>query len=276
MKPLDTEMIERLAIGHDLIVTVEEGVLQGGFGSAVLEHLEDNFPNPGGRARVLRIGLPDRYVTHGKPNLLLEEVGLPGARGAAERVQAALGVRAERPLSAQPGGFKGLLRVSERSVENGLFLALQHPSRRGLGLDSTAPASVVDVPDEHRDIANRQDIINLGLHDVPGVVELVIPAPRPFMAAKNVSAGRMRMRVPLTSGSDRAMNGSVSFVEHFDQPGSKFDVSLRHGPLSIPRRSICVGIPRRSIWLQNQNAPLGERGVSGQGGEIYVYVGSKS
>ncbi len=76
VKPLDTELVERLAIGHDLIVTVEEGVLQGGFGSAVLEHLEDNFPNPGGRARVLRIGLPDRYVTHGKPNLLLEEVGL--------------------------------------------------------------------------------------------------------------------------------------------------------------------------------------------------------
>jgi 1-deoxy-D-xylulose-5-phosphate synthase len=76
VKPLDTEMIERLAIGHDLIVTIEEGVLQGGFGSAVLEHLEDNFENPGGRARVMRIGLPDRYVTHGKPNLLLEEVGL--------------------------------------------------------------------------------------------------------------------------------------------------------------------------------------------------------
>ncbi|MGK2955407.1 MAG: 1-deoxy-D-xylulose-5-phosphate synthase [Solirubrobacterales bacterium] len=75
VKPLDTELIERLAIGHDLIVTIEEGVLQGGFGSAVLEHLEDNFPNPGGRARVLRVGLPDRYVTHGKPNLLLEEVG---------------------------------------------------------------------------------------------------------------------------------------------------------------------------------------------------------
>lgn len=76
VKPLDTELVERLAIGHDLIVTVEEGVLRGGFGSAVLEHLEDNFPNPGGRARVKRIGLPDRYVTHGKPNLLLEEVGL--------------------------------------------------------------------------------------------------------------------------------------------------------------------------------------------------------
>jgi len=75
VKPLDAELIERLAIGHDLIVTIEEGVVQGGFGSAVIEHLEDSFPNPGERARVLRIGLPDRYVTHGKPDLLHKEVG---------------------------------------------------------------------------------------------------------------------------------------------------------------------------------------------------------
>jgi 1-deoxy-D-xylulose-5-phosphate synthase len=75
VKPLDTEMIERLALAHDLIVTIEEGVLQGGFGSAVIEHLEDSFANPGERARVLRIGLPDRFVTHGKPDLLHKEVG---------------------------------------------------------------------------------------------------------------------------------------------------------------------------------------------------------
>ena len=68
-------MVERLALSHDLIVTIEEGVLQGGFGSAVIEHLEDNFTNPGERARVMRIGLPDRFVTHGKPDLLHEEVG---------------------------------------------------------------------------------------------------------------------------------------------------------------------------------------------------------
>lgn len=79
VKPLDTEMVERLALSHDLIVTVEEGVLQGGFGSAVIEHLEDNFTNPGERARVMRIGLPDRFVTHGKPDLLHEEVGFTPA-----------------------------------------------------------------------------------------------------------------------------------------------------------------------------------------------------
>ncbi len=92
-KPLDTELLERLALGHDLVVTIEENVLPGGFGSAVLEHLEDAFADrPGERARVLRIGLPDRYVTHGKPALLREEVGLTGD-SVAERVLAALGAR---------------------------------------------------------------------------------------------------------------------------------------------------------------------------------------
>jgi 1-deoxy-D-xylulose-5-phosphate synthase len=89
-KPLDGELLERLAIGHDLVVTIEENVLPGGFGSAVLEHLEDAGADRGEeRARVLRIGLPDRYVTHGKPALLREEVGLTG-EGVAEKVLASL------------------------------------------------------------------------------------------------------------------------------------------------------------------------------------------
>ena len=89
-KPLDTELLERLAIGHELVVTIEENVLPGGFGSAVLEHLEDAFSGRAEeRAAVLRIGLPDRYVTHGKPALLREEVGLTG-EAVAEKVLAAL------------------------------------------------------------------------------------------------------------------------------------------------------------------------------------------
>jgi 1-deoxy-D-xylulose-5-phosphate synthase len=73
-KPLDAALLERLAAEHELIVTVEENVLAGGFGSGVLEHLADQ--DLLGTTRVLRIGLPDRYVTHGKPALLREEVGL--------------------------------------------------------------------------------------------------------------------------------------------------------------------------------------------------------
>ena len=92
-KPLDTELITRLAAEHELIVTVEENVLSGGFGAAVLEHVEDTFTGPESRrARIVRIGLPDRYVTHGKPALLREEVGLTGP-AVAERVLAALGSR---------------------------------------------------------------------------------------------------------------------------------------------------------------------------------------
>ncbi|TMK57902.1 MAG: 1-deoxy-D-xylulose-5-phosphate synthase [Actinobacteria bacterium] len=85
-KPIDGELAERLAREHELLVTIEENVLPGGFGSAVLEHLEDAFAEaPGERARILRVGLPDSYVTHGKPALLRAEVGLTG-ESVADRV----------------------------------------------------------------------------------------------------------------------------------------------------------------------------------------------
>jgi 1-deoxy-D-xylulose-5-phosphate synthase len=85
-KPLDTVLLGHLASEHDLLVTVEEGVLSGGFGSAVWEALsEEGALAP----RILRVGLPDRYVTHGKPALLHEEVGFTAER-IAERVEAAV------------------------------------------------------------------------------------------------------------------------------------------------------------------------------------------
>ena len=92
-KPLDSELIASLARDHDVLVTVEENVLQGGFGSAVLEDLAER--DALSDARVLRFGLPDRYVTHGKPALLREEVGLTPeaiARRVAEVVFEAPGV----------------------------------------------------------------------------------------------------------------------------------------------------------------------------------------
>jgi 1-deoxy-D-xylulose-5-phosphate synthase len=85
-KPLDAELLATLAADHELLVTVEEGVLAGGFGSAVWECLNDD-----GAAlpRILRIGLPDRYVTHGKPALLHAEVGYTG-KAIAQRIEAAI------------------------------------------------------------------------------------------------------------------------------------------------------------------------------------------
>jgi 1-deoxy-D-xylulose-5-phosphate synthase len=85
-KPLDVELLSQLAADHELLVTVEEGVLAGGFGSAVWEALNDKAIT---LPRILRIGLPDRYVTHGKPALLHAEVGFTG-RDIARRVEAAL------------------------------------------------------------------------------------------------------------------------------------------------------------------------------------------
>jgi 1-deoxy-D-xylulose-5-phosphate synthase len=84
-KPIDAGLMAQLAAEHDLLVTVEEGVLAGGFGSAVWETLNE----AGAAPRILRVGLPDRFVTHGKPALLHEEVGFTGTR-IAERVAAAL------------------------------------------------------------------------------------------------------------------------------------------------------------------------------------------
>ena len=87
-KPLDTALIESLAADHDVIVTVEENVLAGGFGSGVLEHLADG--DLLGDTRVLRFGLPDRYVTHGTPTLLRAEVGLTPEKLAADVAKAVL------------------------------------------------------------------------------------------------------------------------------------------------------------------------------------------
>ena len=84
-KPIDAGLAAQLAAEHDLLVTVEEGVLAGGFGSAVWETLSDAGLAP----RILRVGLPDRYVTHGAPKLLHEEVGFTGER-IAERIEAAV------------------------------------------------------------------------------------------------------------------------------------------------------------------------------------------
>jgi 1-deoxy-D-xylulose-5-phosphate synthase len=84
-KPIDAGLMGQLAAEHDLLVTVEEGVLAGGFGTAVWETLSDGGMVP----RILRIGLPDRYVAHGAPKLLHAEVGFTGKR-IAERIEAAV------------------------------------------------------------------------------------------------------------------------------------------------------------------------------------------
>ncbi|VVE53808.1 1-deoxy-D-xylulose-5-phosphate synthase [Pandoraea aquatica] len=75
VKPIDDELIARLAQTHDYLVTVEEGSIMGGAGSAVAESLLAS----GGNRPVLQLGLPDRFIDHGDPALLLSGVGLDAA-----------------------------------------------------------------------------------------------------------------------------------------------------------------------------------------------------
>jgi 1-deoxy-D-xylulose-5-phosphate synthase len=69
-RPLDTNLMRQLAHRHELMVTIEDHAALAGFGGAVLEATCDE------PARSLLIGLPDRFVEHGKRDLLLAEVGL--------------------------------------------------------------------------------------------------------------------------------------------------------------------------------------------------------
>ena len=74
VKPLDEELILSLVETHRLIVTVEEAYLAGGFGSAVMELLESKGLQDA--VKVVRMGVPDKIVTHGDPKLLLSKFGL--------------------------------------------------------------------------------------------------------------------------------------------------------------------------------------------------------
>lgn len=72
IKPIDVKLVDRLAATHDCIVTLEENVLQGGFGLQVTSYVHKHYPN----VRVLNIALPDAYVEHGNVSLLREALGI--------------------------------------------------------------------------------------------------------------------------------------------------------------------------------------------------------
>ena len=86
VKPLDGELLDSLAASHARIVTVEENVLAGGFGSAVVEHLGTNG------CEVVRVGLPDAFVPHGDRRRLLQDLGLTPQAVAAAAVARAGGL----------------------------------------------------------------------------------------------------------------------------------------------------------------------------------------
>lgn len=72
-KPLDKELILRLVRSNTLILTVEDHALMGGFGSAVLELVSDEGEKVN---KIVRAGIPDRFMEHGPRNLILKNIGL--------------------------------------------------------------------------------------------------------------------------------------------------------------------------------------------------------
>ncbi len=93
VKPLDSELILMLAQTNHLIVTVEEAYLAGGFGSAVMELLEENSMQDS--VKIVRMGVPDRIITHGDPALLRAKYGLD-ADGIYTKVKETIVIREER------------------------------------------------------------------------------------------------------------------------------------------------------------------------------------
>jgi 1-deoxy-D-xylulose-5-phosphate synthase len=98
VKPLDSSLVLALARTKRLLITVEEAYLAGGFGSAILELLEENGLQD--KVRVVRMGIPDRLVTHGDPKLLLAKYGLD-ADGIYTRVRESIDVLDERRAKPQ-------------------------------------------------------------------------------------------------------------------------------------------------------------------------------
>ena len=98
VKPLDAELLLALARTKRLIVTVEEAYVAAGFGSAVLELLEENGLQD--KLRLVRMGIPDRLVTHGDGKLLLAKYGLD-ADGIYTRVKESIDVLHDRRAKRQ-------------------------------------------------------------------------------------------------------------------------------------------------------------------------------
>lgn len=87
VKPLDEEMLHEVFSRYNKIITVEDGSVMGGMGSAVLEFMNEH----GYRAEVRIMGIPDRIVEHGSPRELYDEIGID-ARHIAEQLRMLAGV----------------------------------------------------------------------------------------------------------------------------------------------------------------------------------------
>lgn len=75
VKPLDTDMIEMLSKKHELLVTLEENVINGGFGEHIVRYMNER-PEDSSSMEVINIAIPDEYVEHGSVEILRKETGI--------------------------------------------------------------------------------------------------------------------------------------------------------------------------------------------------------
>ncbi|MDY0078505.1 MAG: transketolase C-terminal domain-containing protein [Bacteroidales bacterium] len=80
--PLDNKLLAEAFEQHEIIITIEDGVINGGMGSALMEWAQENdFRN-----KIIRLGVPDQFMLHGKPEELQQICGFDAA-GIAEKVR---------------------------------------------------------------------------------------------------------------------------------------------------------------------------------------------
>jgi len=96
-KPLDSDVLEFFGRSVEVILTLEDHVLQGGFGSAVLEELS----NLGITTPVVRIGWPDQFIEHGKPDALRKKYGIT-VENALNKVESTLRIKSLHSFSRKP------------------------------------------------------------------------------------------------------------------------------------------------------------------------------
>jgi 1-deoxy-D-xylulose-5-phosphate synthase len=88
VKPIDETLLHEVFTKFEKVITIEDGCIMGGFGSAVLEFMADN----GYTARVVRLGIPDKYIHHGTPEELHADCGFDAA-SIAKKVREMLGIQ---------------------------------------------------------------------------------------------------------------------------------------------------------------------------------------
>lgn len=95
VKPIDETLLHEVFTKFEKVITIEDGCVMGGFGSAVIEFMADNQY----KSHVVRLGIPDAYIHHGTPEQLHADCGFD-AKGIAQKVEAMLGISSAETTAA--------------------------------------------------------------------------------------------------------------------------------------------------------------------------------